>query len=731
MVLGLGKKNKDAEAEAETEVPQKQKKVKTKKPQEKLSSVVSESVPEAAIDLLKQNKPFVMGDGSSWAVLVLSADSIGGLGRKHASDEDKGSIVELIESDQIQTIITAEMLEEDFLGIIPTEQTIGRMDEYALLADAPYYWARATAENEGRGLNVEPLADATFEQSQRVARQQVSLAEVLGEDVWNYDGSGEAPAPASNSVDVDHPSGGAGASGHGETAEEADQAEESAADDDPLAGVSDVSDDEPSEPEEVDYNDLDDDSDEPDFDDAGDDEGFAELEEDEPAAEPEPAAAEDSFEAAPSYDEEDELADEDYDESAGYQEYLDVHASRVVTEDEVRETVARRLLREDLDLEIDLAEFERTFNAEAPAIVFDIDEDAATDWLASQVASEARRANAELAKLHQDHLDSLRTTYTKMLGFQVQDIDGAVSLQSPETVYYSLLKGAEDELEKHKSSMEAERAARVKELNDAYNEQAEQRARRAAEDARQRFYDRHRAEHEEKIASVANELTREGEETYHQRKQEILGKRRIEAQKRMEFGTTYVLAALADQREEQRAAERELMQAWNERLRGIIEDNRKHDIARADALAQRLALDNSIEQLKAEQAAETERLQSQYEAQMDKLRSEVDRAQEQAASMLSTRDAEWEHELKLEKEKARSADELVKSLREQMGDLDETIRSQYERRVATLEADKQSYSDELQRANTIQSRANKILLVLVIVMTVAAILVGFTIGWSV
>ncbi|MGW0583870.1 hypothetical protein ACWD25_50010, partial [Streptomyces sp. NPDC002920] len=106
-----------------------QKKERKKKPDELLASVVRETAIPAAIELLRSNTRFVFPSGTAWVMLVLAADSVGGLSKRHGRDEAKGSIIELISSDQIRTVATAEMLEEEVFGIIPTDETLARMEE--------------------------------------------------------------------------------------------------------------------------------------------------------------------------------------------------------------------------------------------------------------------------------------------------------------------------------------------------------------------------------------------------------------------------------------------------------------------------------------------------------------------------------------------------------------------------------------------------------------------------
>src|SRR5699024_4834756 len=159
------------------------KKDRKKKPDELLSSVVHETAVPAAVELLRANERFVFPSGTAWVMLVLSAEDIGGLSKRDGRNPDKGSIVELIGSDRIQTVATADMLADEAFGIIPTIETLGRMEEYSLLTGAQYSWA-VVWQTTGGQLQIDEVNDATFEQAKQVATGSLPLKEVVGERAW-------------------------------------------------------------------------------------------------------------------------------------------------------------------------------------------------------------------------------------------------------------------------------------------------------------------------------------------------------------------------------------------------------------------------------------------------------------------------------------------------------------------------------------------------------------------
>lgn len=119
---------------------------------DRLSSVLNCSEPGAVVDLMKENERFCLPGGHSWVLLGLPVndESFGGLSKRQRGNSDKGSIVNLIETDQINCLVTDDLLEEELLAFIPNANTIDRMNEYGILRDARYMWCIATF-NEDKG----------------------------------------------------------------------------------------------------------------------------------------------------------------------------------------------------------------------------------------------------------------------------------------------------------------------------------------------------------------------------------------------------------------------------------------------------------------------------------------------------------------------------------------------------------------------------------------------------
>jgi hypothetical protein len=676
--------------------------VKKRKPQEMLSSVVKESTVGAAVALMRENEPFALPSGKSWVVLGLPVKNIGGLSMKQKNDEAKGSLIELITADEITTVATSDMLDEEIFGIIPSAKSLARMDEFSLLKNTEYVWVVLTQSPEG-ALLAEPVAPATYVQAVAVAEGHSTLAQILPE-VWTWGGGAAADTGASTESlpttavatvvsaesPVDEPL----------TGEAAPLPEE----DSPF-GDGPTADDEP-----IDYNELADAeneiSDDPDL--SAYEHEFADQ------------ADQDVEPAGPG-----EKAVEASAASGTNQEYH--QDDRVVDEAEVRSSIARRFLSSDLDLEVDLETFEVNFNTGSPIVFFPLEDDA-SDWLGRQVNQLARQANTELEQLHVDNQNSLRELYVSLMSQHVERVIVDVSPDREGSYYQRLMQAAKDDLAERQRSTPEEVSALRRELNERYENEAQARGRQAAEQAILRYKEQNRPRHERELAEVGLTAERASEEFFDGAQQIILDTRRKDAQARLDLGKTKILDVLMERQQQHREAEEALLRSWSAQMMTFIDENRKDDIARSEALAEQLSGDTQVEALRTEHAARVQELRADQEARVTELNAEIQRFREDAVAELNAREETWNHTLSLEKQKTLAADHRASDLLKQFEQLGPAIEDQYKKRIATLETDKESYSLELERASKIQSRANKIMVVLVIVLALAALAVGFIVG---
>ncbi|KOX14020.1 hypothetical protein [Nocardiopsis sp. NRRL B-16309] len=737
------------------------KRTKRRKPEEMLASVVRESTVNAAIDLLSRNERFVLPGGNSWAALALPVENIGGLSKKHQKDEAKGSLIELINHDLIQTVTTRQLLDEEVLGIIPTAQTLERMSEYSILTGATYYWMVLSPSQDRQELVVGAVIDegTTYAEAVAIADGSSSLADRLPQ-MWAWtqaidatatpmaapNGANAAPsaatvatpaptpqppaAPPSPPVPpgpdhIDRLPGAVSAAPTPGASVDEEQPEGG-----PLADgefSADLFDEGPGDDESDAYDDAYDAYDDAHDDDAHDDE----VDDD--------GAYEDEADEGGTYDDTDEESEEDegrgsVTEGEGAQDpawthYAEQNRDREFTEEQVRETIARRFLSDDLGLEIPYSEFEAAFDTRAPSVRLEFG-DEVSDWLGEQIAVMAEQANTELTKLHSDHRRALRQFFVETMSLHAESVTREVDEHHEGSVYHTLSAAAEQEFADLKARVSEDVGTRRAEITRRYEKDAEERAEVAAAHARQVFWDRFRPELERKLADVAPEIERRNEERYAHQRRRVLEMRRKDAHTRMRLGTTRTFQLLAEREAKQREAEMELLEQWNAKLTRFINDNLKHDIARAEVLAEQLRLDNQIEELQAEHALRVEELNADRENRVRRLEAELERERERAEARLREREGGWRHEADIKDEKLRSANQLYKDLHAQMQDMADSMHRQYRGRIDELEGDKRSYIEELKRTSHVHSRFIKLLVVLAAVLVLISIAVGVIVGWT-
>lgn len=658
---------------------------KKRKPQELLTSVIKESTVGAAVALMRDNERFALPNGTSWVVLGVRAEAIGGLSMKHKNDEAKGSIIELITADEIHTVATMEMLEVDTFGIIPSEKTLGRMDEFSLLKNAPYIWVVMTQTPENT-LSAEPVADATYADACDVSRGSTPISEILPE-VWSWgegaaDGAPDMTFLSTGGGSVDEPLIG-GAAGFDDAA------------DNPFLGAGTSDDAEPA----IDYNELSD-GDAPAF---GSE--FEQEFEQEFDSTPEPVVTVSPVvipEALPG---------------------VDRVVDRVVDETEVRASIARRFLSTDLNLEIELDTFEINFNTNSPVIVFPLEE-GDTDWLGTQINQLARQANTEMEQLHSNNKDALRELWVSLMSQHAEQVIVDVSPDREGSYYHRLMTAAKDDLADRRKDGPMEVAALRRELNERYEGEAATRGRQAAEQAVLRYKEQNRARHERELAEVGLASERASEEFFDGTQQVILNTRRKDAMARMDLGRTKILELLVERQQEQRDAEEALLKSWSAEMTRVLDDHRKDDIARSEALAEQLSRSTEIDALNAAHAERVQELRSEQAERIALLNKEGQKIRDEAVAELDRREQEWRHQISLEQVNTTSATNRANDLISQFAQFTTTVNGQHSLQVASLESDKSARSREARAAT-------KMMTILIILIGVAALAVGFIVGSAV
>lgn len=671
---------------------------------ELLGSVIRESVYGRAIEVLQANPAFALSDGR-WVVLLLDVEQIGGLSEKNKGDEAKGSILQLINADHIEVVATKGMIDHEMLAIVPSVHSMRRVDEYELLRNASYNWAIFSTKEDR--LEIEVLdGGVAFAQVKDVSDGERSLVDVMG---TSFPANTTTLAGAQASLSL------AGAA--------EDVAATTGVDEDPFSGL--VDEIEASFPDDVvaeagadGVSTLDAEVEAPDFD-PDDEPDYAALD----AADGPEYAGDDEI---PAFDDDGTFEDavEQGMPRESYEQYRIVHADHTFTQEDVRATIVRRFLSEDLELKVDLDEFEQEFGLPSTAPTIDIADsvEGVTDWLGSQVAQMARVANAEVAQLHTRHIEELRQRHVNLISRHIEEVIGLVSTTKPDSVFHNMLQASELDHARRAGEADVAISHQRDQVNKSFDDEAEARANAVAAQARAEQLAVTRPRREAALQAVETQVRQGIEHDRELDRAKILEIRAGDARLELERGKTKISVVLAEMRQEQHDAERKLLQGWISQIMAIIDEHRKSDVARAEALTESLARQDQIEVEREGFAQRLAEIQATHAAELERRERESVQLREQAIVELRERDTENANRLRLETQRADAATALVDRIESQ-------VRSAYDDRINTLELDKRSYAEQLANNDKAVTRANRVVVIIGGISLIAALGVGLLGGY--
>ena len=694
-------------------------KAEAKKAKDSLALVIDETEPGAALDLIRNNERWVLPNGAG-VILSLPVDApieeggIGGLGKVSSKgDENKGSILQRIADDNIQVLMTQDMLRHNILGIIPTEQSLSPegMGEYTLFDKAIFMLTSVDMRDgalvvnpvhydELAGVLDVPDGDVdtiTLAQAQAISSGAVALSFLipslwrrLGGEVDLADAEAEdlaedAPAPVS-----------------------ADDADESIENVDNLPNF---------DPDEIP-----DDFDEPLEDDLPFDDGAYDGDDESDIENPfEDLNVESDTEA----EDVSEVAENPVPASPA-----PVVDNRVFDRDAVRNTMARRFLDEDLGFTVDMTPFEALFgHEEDEASRFSLDHLSDENWLDGQIKLLSQQANDALAQQRRRDINELRDLFFSLVSNTGDEIAAQMSTgPGADNVWAQTLAEADANAEKSRESLVdivgAQRAAIISK----YEKEREIDAQAKAAEAKSLYDVRHKSGLDRELSEIEPNLRATIDEDHTLRRRQILDARKQSAQASFDAALTRVMDHLIQKRSEQVAREAELMEQFRDDMGQFLDENRKEDIARAEALREQLSRENIVEQKTAEFAAREKELHEQIAREREEAEKRALAAQEETNKTLARMREEWAVQLAQAKAEVERANERTKEEAARVNGVREEISRQYESQIAFLENDQKTLMAQMDRESLVAKRANRLYIALAVLVALTFLALGVIAG---
>ena len=687
-----------------------------------LTLVIDETEPGAALDIIRQNTEWLLPNGIG-VILALPVDAsiedggIGGLGKVSSKgNEDKGSILQRIADDKIQVCATEDMLRHNILGVIPTPASLGPdgMGEYTLFDRAKFLLTSVTPRPDGTletvpvhfdeatGLIEVPDGDidtVTLAQAQEIASGSVTLASLIP-TLWKRLGGEGVEEEAVEEV--------ASEEAHEEAAPAAPTLPPTAAQSESVEAV-----------ENLPHFDPDDIPDEPMVDELPSDEGlYDEDDEDEnpfddieeaPAPAPHVPTQTEEVEVAP------EVAPVD---------------ERVFNKDAVRTAVARRFLDDSLDFAVDMTPFETLlgYEVDTPA-QFSLDHLDSTNWLDGQIKMLSQQANTVLADQRRRDIEELRNLFFSLVSRTGDEISAQMSIdEDAENTWAKTMAEVNGNETKALADLieisEKEKAV----LADRYQQEREAFIQARIGEERVRYDERHKPALTRQMDDLEASIRLDIESDYEARRYEILRARKTSARGAFDAAITKVMDHLIEKRAEQVQREAELIEKFRVEMSDFLDENRKEDIARTQALQEQLSRQNIVEEKSTEFAAREQELHEQIARERDEAHKRVLAAQDEANKVLERMRQENDAQLAQARAEVQRANERVKEEAERVGVVRDEIARQFQSQVESLQTDKQLLMDQMDRENLVAKRANRLYIALAVLVALAFLALGVIIG---
>lgn len=688
--MGLfGKKDKSQGA-----APVEKVKTSKKKKKNELLKVLDESVWESVREDFKSNSQFTMVDQDGtvkYIGLLFDTKLVGGLAGKDAKkDESKGSIIEAIRTGRIKTYIRTEMLMDDLFIIIPDAETIDNMDEFVILTSVPYVVCSVTDDGmimteteNGTDDENDPELQVTFSQIQEMI--------ATGDDVRNLFPYQATSTPFSGG-------------NYDESDEEFNF--------DSADGIEDLPDD---MDEEItggyeDIEDLPDDLDDgldDDVDDLPDDVDMDYTDSSDDTISAEDIATYDTYES--------DVADD-----GGYDEYEDV------TEDVVKDFVVRKFYSDDLGLEVSTQPFDAQFLHGNSYLPFN--EDRGSGWLNEYLSNIAKDANTRMERMHNENLFRMRERYMRLIQGHCANIARSLDITDDSTQYGRIRFAIEQNKSDNLDMVEQSIAAKRDKLEDSWERKLEQVGQEAAATARQQYIDRHGRSHDNDIFQLESREKDEIERDYQNSLKRMNEDRRIEASKMLDIAVNETLKDMSNlYLRVLRDEKKEYIRLQNEMTR-FIDDNRKDEKARIEALAEENRQVKKANEVRRDYTAKIKAMAAEFDMKKTMLQADIDRMTHEHELALDNSKTEWSLRLEEERNKNKALQGQIDELLEKYATLDEKKKAEYESRVAALEQINKAKSNDIEHIVEVHKQSNSITVMLIVAILVAALGTGFMFG---
>lgn len=419
-------------------------------------------------------------------------------------------------------------------------------------------------------------------------------------------------------------------------------------------------------------------------------------------------------------DEDVRLSDEDFEE----------YETEVVSPEAVEETLKKRVYA-DIDLTVDMNAFEMAYgDYKVPSLELlkerTGDED--SDWLVKQINMEIANANDELIQVRSHNVNRMREAYLGLMNEGYTKILHQADYNNEDGLFKKQLDTIREDEDVKRAEVDGDINDRHREMDAEYEEDRQLEIERLTQAWTQKYDALNKPSLQARKDSYEMNRRLELQGAFED------GRRDLDTQRvSMIYDTARryelnVADLMKDKFAECLASERDVYEKGLARVRALLDDNRKHDIARVDALRRELEIQNRVENLEKEHVQKLESMKAEMELAKANAEQNLQAKDAHLAQVVSEKDeniARLATELSEVKTLAQTElDELIQKHREELTFKDDL----HVQEVGRLTEQANVWKAEADRQYTLNKRGTFTIIAIFAVIAVAVAVIGFLLG---
>lgn len=419
-------------------------------------------------------------------------------------------------------------------------------------------------------------------------------------------------------------------------------------------------------------------------------------------------------------DEDVRLFDEDFEE----------YETEVVSPEAVEETLKKRVYA-DIDLTVDMGAFEMAYgDYKVPSLELlkerTGDED--SDWLVKQINMEIANANDELIQVRSHNVNRMREAYLGLMNEGYTKILHQADYNNEDGLFKKQLDTIREDEDVKRAEVDGDINDRHREMDAEYEEDRQLEIERLTQAWTQKYDALNKPSLQARKDSYEMNRRLELQGAFED------GRRDLDTQRvSMIYDTARryelnVADLMKDKFAECLEQERDVYEKGLARVRALLDDNRKHDIARVDALRRELEIQNRVENLEKEHAQKLESMKAEMELAKANAEQNLQAKDAHLAQVVSEKDeniARLATELSEAKTLAQTElDELIQKHREELTFKDDL----HVQEVGRLTEQANIWKAEADRQYTLNKRGTFTIIAIFAVIAVAVAVIGFLLG---